>query len=375
MQLVLRLLTCLTLGCATGCIDSFRSADLSGLDDGWNEIAGGSDAICSDGSDYRFFARPGDPRKLLIYFQGGGACWNGRSCDPDLDPTYIVNTGDLDLGRADGIFAFEQDANPFRDHSVVVAPYCTGDVHLGDSVTAYEAPTTRQHPSHTFEVQHRGHINGLAVLDWVYTRFFRPESIFVTGSSAGSIPSPYYAMLVAEQYPGAKLTQLGDASSGYRREVMTATPEAVWGTLDVMRELPELSAARLGDFSNELLYIIAGQRFPDHQFAAFDNAEDRVQKRFLELAGYRANTIREFIQRNQADIRTEIENFASFIAGGDEHTILLRPEFYTLHVDGSTLRDWVASLAIHDPVEDVACTRCGRAEYLETEGGDTEAAR
>ncbi len=374
MQLVLRILACLSLACSAGCVDSFRAADLSDLDEGWNEVAGGGDTLCSDGSDYRFFARPGDPQKLLVYFQGGGACWNGRSCDPDLDPTYIVNTDSLDLSLAHGIFAFEEEANPFRDHSVVVAPYCSGDVHLGDSVTAYEAPTTRQHPSHTFEVQHRGHVNGQAVLDWIYAHFFRPESIFVTGSSAGSIPSPYYAMLVAEQYPDAEMTQLGDASSGYRREVMSAIPEALWGTLDFMRELPELTETRLGDFTNELLYIVAGQRFPDHQFAAFDNAEDQVQKRFLELAGYRANTIREFILRNQADIRGEIDNFASFIAGGDEHTILLRREFYTLHVGGSTLRDWVASLAAHDVVEDISCTRCGRAEYLETDGGAPEIA-
>lgn len=373
MQFVLRILALSALICTAGC-DSFRSADFSDLDDGWNEISGGGDTICSDGSDYRFFARPGDPQKLLIYFQGGGACWNGRSCDPDLDPTYIVNTDRLDLSRAHGIFAFEEEANPFRDHSVVVAPYCSGDVHLGDAVTAYEAPTTRQHPSHTYEVQHRGHANGLAVLDWVYAHFFRPESIFVTGSSAGSIPSPYYAMLVAEQYPDAALTQLGDASSGYRREVMSSVPEAVWGTLDIINELPELAETRLGEFTNELLYVVAGQRFPGHQFAAFDNAEDQVQKRFLEMGGYRANTIREFILRNQADIRAEIDNFVSFIAGGEEHTILLRPEFYTLHVGESTLLDWVASLASHEPVEDVACSSCGRAEYLQSDVASEQSA-
>ena len=372
MQFVLRILTLSTLICTASCIDGFRSADLSDLEEGWNEIAGGGNTTCSDGSDYRFFARPGDPQKLLIYFQGGGACWNGRSCDPDLDPTYIVNTDDFDLGRAHGIFAFEEEANPFQEHSVVVAPYCSADVHLGDAVTAYEAPTARQHPGHTFEVQHRGHVNAQAVLDWVYGHFFRPESIFVTGSSAGSIPSPYYAMLVAEHYPDVALTQLGDASSGYRREVMSSVPEAVWGTLDILHQQPELAETRLGEFTNELLYIVAGQRFPRHQFAAFDNAEDQVQKRFLELGGYRANTIREFILRNQADIRAEVDNFVSFIAGGDEHTILLRPEFYTLHVGGSTIRDWIASLAVHEPVNDVTCTICGRAEYLQLEDAPPE---
>ncbi len=57
--------------------------------------------------------------------------------------------------------------------------------------------------------------------------------------SAGSLPSPYFAMLVAEHYESAAIAQLGDGSGGYRREVLAAMPEEAWGTLDELRHLPE----------------------------------------------------------------------------------------------------------------------------------------
>lgn len=343
-------------------------ADLSTLSDGWNEIGGGEDAVCSDGSDYQFFARPGDPSKLLIYFQGGGACWNSATCDPDLDPTY-VRMQNFDPTRSNGIFLFTEPDNPFRNHSVIVAPYCSGDLHMGDRVVEYEGPETEDHESHDFVVQHRGFANAQAVLDWTFSHFFQPSSIFVTGSSAGSISSPYYAMLVADQYPDAELTQLGDGSSGYRREYMVVTPEETWGTLDRLKQMPEFVGVVTENFSNERLYIAAATRHPNLQFAAFDHAEDRVQKQFLALAGYRADSLLRLILANQADIRDSVPRYNSYIAGGDLHTILQRPEFYTQHVEGASVRDWVAALARHEPVVNVQCSSCLEGEFSSVDEG------
>ena len=66
-------------------------ADLSGLQPGWNTIEAGGATTCSDGSPYQFLVRPGDPAHVVFYLQGGGGCFDGRTCDPDVDPTYTVN--------------------------------------------------------------------------------------------------------------------------------------------------------------------------------------------------------------------------------------------------------------------------------------------
>ncbi|NIW24923.1 MAG: hypothetical protein GWN29_10345, partial [Gammaproteobacteria bacterium] len=49
---------------------------LAELADGWNTINPGGDTMCVYGTPYGFFVRPDDPRKLLVTFPGGGACWS-----------------------------------------------------------------------------------------------------------------------------------------------------------------------------------------------------------------------------------------------------------------------------------------------------------
>src|SRR5690349_7759662 len=48
----------------------------------WTWIYPGGDTECALGGEYRFLVRPGDTDKLLIHFEGGGACWDGATCDP-----------------------------------------------------------------------------------------------------------------------------------------------------------------------------------------------------------------------------------------------------------------------------------------------------
>ena len=66
-------------GCVAESSDRLASADSASqpaLLQGWQEVKPGGDTQCSDGSDYTFYTRNGDPDKLLFFLQGGGACWN-----------------------------------------------------------------------------------------------------------------------------------------------------------------------------------------------------------------------------------------------------------------------------------------------------------
>jgi len=130
--LLIALLLCACSESSTEVPPPLASANLDGLEPGWNVIEPGGDTMCSDGSPYRFFVRPGDSDKLMLFFQGGGACWNGGMCDPDLEPTYRINLREVDPERYNGVFLTQHPDNPLSDHSVVFAPYCTADVHCSD---------------------------------------------------------------------------------------------------------------------------------------------------------------------------------------------------------------------------------------------------
>jgi hypothetical protein len=118
----------------------------------------------------------------------------------------------------------------------------------------------------------------------------------------------------------------------------------------------------------EDLYIVAATRHPDILFAEYDAAEDAVQKRFLAMSGNETATLLDLLEANHADIRAEVSNFRAYVAGGDSHTILARPEFYTFQVNGLRIRDWVADLAEFRDVQDVSCESCTEAELYQPAG-------
>jgi hypothetical protein len=335
-------------------------ADFSDLTPGWNTLLPGGDTLCSDGSEYKFFVKQGDPQKLMFYLEGGGACWDGANCDTDLRPSYQVNLANTDPSRAHGILAFDQMTNPFADYTVVYAPYCSGDVHLGDTDQHHEAPALEGHAAHPVHVRHRGWANGQAALEWTYAHVFAPQQIFVTGSSAGSIPSPFYAVKLAEQYPAAAVTQLGDASGGYRG-FANFNPYEIWHTDRVVADMTHISSIPADQFSFHHLYIAAVQENANIRYASYDNAEDDVQKQFLALGGMPVESLQPLLEQNLAEISAAIPGFRYYVAGGNMHTILLRPDVYTYEVNGTKFVDWLAGLAAGAPLYSVMCNDCSVA--------------
>ena len=106
---------------------------LATLSAGWNRIAGPHGTGCSHDSSYAFYVKPGASDQLTIYFQGGGACWNGGTCGLNGQPTFDPAVDSTDApGNFNGILDVANPANPLKDHSIVYVPYCTADVFLGN---------------------------------------------------------------------------------------------------------------------------------------------------------------------------------------------------------------------------------------------------
>ncbi len=353
------LLACLLSACSP--TNNNELADFAGLQEGWNAIEPGGETVCSDGTPYRFFVRPGDPEKFLFYLEGGGACWAGENCDPDIQPSYQVNLSRTDPNQAHGIFAFSQASNPFADYTVVMAPYCSGDVHLGDNEQVFQMPAFEGHQAHELRVRHRGLNNAQSALDWSYGHLFAPQTIFVTGSSAGSIPSPYYAVKLSEHYEDARIIQLGDASGGYRG-FANFNPYDSWNTDEVIGELEYMQNIPGESFSFHQLYIAAHRANPDIRLASFDTVEDSVQKQFLALGGSPTRSLLPLLDANLEEISQEVDDFRYFVAGGDVHTILLRPELYTYKAGDVALLDWLSRLAAGELVDNARCVDCAVAE-------------
>ena len=66
----------------------------------------------------------------------------------------------------------------------------------------------------------------------------------------------------------------------------------------------------------------------------------------------------EIIQFNEQQIEEAGVPIHSYIAPGTNHTILGRPEVYTLDVEGVALIDWLTDYVAGDDVADVVCVDC-----------------
>jgi hypothetical protein len=177
----------------------------------------------------------------------------------------------------------------------------------------------------------------------VYDHFDRLDIIFVTGGSAGAIPSPVFAAQIARHYPRARIVQLGDAGGGYRAPAIPGIL-ARWGATEVLRRHAAYRSLDAAALTFESFYVVAARDAPGVRFAQYNNAEDKTQLFFLEQLGIRDASLPGLLALNLAEIRRTNPRFRSYTAPGTAHTILLTPQFYALTVDGVAVRDWVAAL-------------------------------
>jgi hypothetical protein len=316
----------------------------------WERIVPGGDCQCSDGSEFSFWVRKANPEKVVLFFQGGGACFSADTCAPGSD-AYKATTGPGDDPTSwDGVFDFSDERNPFGDYSVVFVPYCTADVHIGNATTEYAPGVV---------VQHKGYVNGTAALDHLAATFPGATEVVVTGESAGSVPSPLYAGLVADRLPDARVTVVADGSGAYPDvPAINGLIGSVWGTANAIPPWPENAGMTAEQWSFPGLFIQSGRHDPEIVFARHDYAYDEVQGFFAGLAGIPPDDLLTLIDANEAQIESGGVNLLSYIAPGGNHTVLSNGRFYTEEVNGEPLVDWVTRLVEGDPVADVHCAEC-----------------
>ncbi len=317
---------------------------------GWRQVTASGECMCSDGSPYSYWIREADPTKVVFFLQGGGACFDATSCAPGSG-SYKTTTGaGDDPTHLSGVFDFTDTRNPLADYSFVFAPYCTGDVHLGNATHEYGPELT---------VQHKGSVNATTALNDLVTQFPDTAQLLVTGESAGSVPTPLYAGLAHDLLPNAEITVLADGSGAYPDiPAINVVIGQMWGTESAIPPWPENAGLTAATWSFPGLFVQAHKHDPEIIFGRHDYAFDQVQQFFAGLAGIRADDLVSLIDGNEALIEQGGVDLRSYIAPGDSHTVLSKPDFYTETVQGVSLVDWVSNLVSRQPDPDVHCTDC-----------------
>lgn len=319
----------------------------------WTEAAV-EGCVCSDGSPLKIFERVDDPTKVVLFFEGGGACFSAATCDPNGSPTYTVNHDFMparSLERLGGYFDNDNPENPLESHSFVYVPYCTGDVHEGDTTHDY---------GNGIVIEHRGQANAAKALDYLVTQYPDAQQVVVTGESAGSVPTALYGALVADRLPDASVVTFGDSSGAYPDvDPINAVIGDVWGFPSGVPDWPELDGLTVEQWSFPEQYIYSGHHAPRVRFGRFDHAFDQVQAQYGALAGVPGDELVTLIDTNEKQIEDAGVQVASYVAPGDLHTVVGADSFYTIEVEGVRLVDWLTKLIDDpEPPPDVHCVTC-----------------
>jgi len=333
--------------------------ELASLDSGWNTI--NTDGICSAGTAYQFHVKPSSSQNnLLIFFNGGGACWSGEACDPESEPNIHTVFADANANNprsANGVFDLSNPENPFKDYNMVYLPYCTGDVFIGSGPRTYRY-TDDSNEEVEYTAYHSGYRNSMEVIDWIYQNFQAPDEIVIAGSSAGAIGSSFYSGLVAEHYSTTPVTLIADGAGGYSSPNLAIIYQA-WDAASILPAWSEYAGLNNENLTFEDFYIASANHNDNLTIAQYNTASDAVQISFTHVLGDQPGsfTLAQRILNNYQVIESHVDNFYSYTAGGTVHTILRSPLFYQYQVEGVRFVDWVSDLINENVIDDISCVR------------------
>ncbi len=287
-------------------------------------------AVCGNGSSTGIGINPTSASTdVFVYMEGGGACWDAITCHTlQLATNFNSGYGAAKFAASPYRNAFAvdraQQANPFRDMSFVYIPYCSGDVHAGDSVVTYG-----DNP----QVYHKGARNVEAYLERLPATFPNATRIFLTGSSAGGFGAQLNFERFAAAFPNAEIHVLADSAQMVNPSgSLLATWQASWNLL-----LPEDCIDCYTDFTLFPEYLAT--TYTDRRFGLTAYTRDGTLTGFF---GYTTNAAayEQATLGLLADRYDPHPNAHYFLLEGNQHTML--GSLGTVAAPGGkTLNDWV----------------------------------
>lgn len=314
-------------------------------------IEPGAPTVCSRGTPFRYFVMGGDPKKVVIDFEGGGACWNSVTCSikdsifqAEAPSAAEIQTM-VDNKSLGGMYRLDKSENPLNGWTLVHIPYCTGDIHWGDAEKQYSPELT---------IQHKGFVNAQTVLQWVYEHY-DPEQILVTGCSAGAYGAIGHSAWIAQHYSNAKISVLADSGAGIVTDNFFKDSFPNWNA-----QLPTFVAGLKGKDIQTLtivdLYTAIANEFPNMRVAQYDTAFDKDQTFYYSAMGGNEADWSPKMMQSLTDISAAAGNFRYYMAPGPVHCVTPYDLFYERETGGVKLTSWLGELV--DGADAPATAKC-----------------
>jgi hypothetical protein len=324
-------------------------------------------AYCRDGTQAHLMVHLNSAsKKLAIYLEGGGACFNDTTCklaNVDL-PSYALGQGIFNFGRAD---------NPIHDFNVFYVPYCTGDVHAGSNPMGNPGPLTGPQ-------NFTGYSNLKLYLSRILATVPDATDELLVGSSAGGVGAGLTADLVARNVPASveRFTLIDDSGPPMSSKILVPCLQAewtqVWGFGSTFLKDCGAACPSSNDYTYAWMKFLLnkyakGPFAPKFMGGLISWTDDAVISSFF---GFGANNCMTTVpiavgaaqfEAGLLDFRTTVQAesalFGTYFAAGTSHTFLIQDSsglvqgagllggLYDTQAGGVKLVDWVSDLVTH----------------------------
>lgn len=298
------------------------------------------DAVCDDGTPTGIGVQLTDSKNLVIYLEGGGACWEDFTCSNNFSvhgpfgKSQWNANGLSGLNRAsDSIFDDGDAQNPFRGWNKVYVPYCTSDVHAGDAVQTFTNSGT---------MHFKGRANMRAFLSRIAATLPSPDKLVFTGSSAGGFGSAFDYDLARSAFTPKQAYLLDDSGPIFEEDGLPVFAQqwlSAWNLGPLLYGIcPDCMD---GDWSLAIDALVA--KYPNDRLALLETLQDGTISGYFFQDG---PTFQNNLETVTADHIDPHPNFHYFYQAGNGHTMLHDLSQHT--VGGVNVRDWIGQMVNDD---------------------------
>jgi hypothetical protein len=266
--------------------------------------------VCGNGSPTGVMVnpstKPGAP--LFLFLMGGGACWNNATCMNDTAAKIESDVTETEMrdvvARIPGFFDRTRASNALADAHYVFVPYCTGDIHAGNSQRNYRWLTR------SLTIEHRGARNVETLLPRVAATF-PGTRVILGGASAGGFGTLMNYERVRAAFPTVPIAVLDDSgppielAGGFWSDMQSA-----WNFT------PPTRCTDCATDPRKILPYLAGQMGTD-RFALLSYTKDSVIRSFT------GNLVAALFERDLLALKISLgPNQKMFLVDGTEHVVM-----------------------------------------------------